>query len=192
VNSDIIENNNYVQEKLTLEMPTNTEPYILESNIFDFENYFACFLAWLIQICIIFPFIFGDLYFGYNDNTCIDEPTGKLLINLKDYLIVNGWILITLLSLIKINNVLINFNFTNLILMIINKFVNFILSLICIFIIVLNILGTVIFWSKIDTSKCSLNIYTYVYVSLIIKLYLIKIVLVEKIKYYKKIYYRQI
>jgi hypothetical protein len=56
--------------------------------------------AWVITMIIAFPLTFCDLYYGYNDKSCVSEPAGKLAINLKDYLLISGWINVILLTIV--------------------------------------------------------------------------------------------
>jgi len=79
-----------------------------------------------------FHLTFYDLYYAYNDNSCVSEPAGKLAIYLKDYLLIGGWINASILIMLRI-----------------------IIAIINIFSIILNIFGAFIFWSLMDTSDCN-------------------------------------
>ena len=153
------------------------------------ENCSNCcfkFSVWLLIMIFGFPLPFCDLYYGYIDNTCVSEPVDKLAINLKDYLLVNGWILMSLLGLISIliffmdintfnNKTTNNGYFTGIIV-----FSGIISVLIGIFLTIWNIIGAIIFWNLMDTTNCSNGIYNYVFTSLIIKLVCCVIALLQR------------
>jgi len=126
------------------------------------NNY--CNKITLILFLTIFtlPIPFFDLYYGYNDNTCVNEKAGKLSINLKDYLLVYGWVEICFIGIIIFNLFLNNLNCF--------KYFNCLTNLIEIFIMIWNIIGSIIFWSLIDNNKCSKTVYNYVFITLILKL----------------------
>jgi len=128
------------------------------------------FTVWFIIMIFTFPIMFCDLYYGYTDNTCVNEPAGKLLINLKDYLVVSGWVMMSFLSGISIGLAFIDFDSFNENMVYCGFFGTIIMGFIGIFLLIWNIIGAVIFWSLMDTSECSKNIYNYVFASLIIKL----------------------
>ena len=67
-------------------------------------------LIWLLIMIIGFPLPFCDLYYGYTDDTCVSEPAGRLVINLKDYLLVYGWIVMSFLGLLSITLCFIDIN----------------------------------------------------------------------------------
>lgn len=143
---------------------------------------------WFLIMIIGFPISFCDLYFAYRDDTCVSEPAGKLAINLKDYLLVYGWtfmciigVLTIWLCFIDINSFSSNTN--NDIYFICTKtfFKNF-FDLTNLFLAIFNTFGAIIFWGLMDTSECSNSIYNYVFVSLIIKIVLIVVSVLEKNK----------
>jgi hypothetical protein len=109
-----------------------------------------------------------DLYYAYNDSTCVTNSAKPLNINLKDYLIVSGYILlgeiITLIYLCwtTIYNDVERSNCTTIIAIILIYFC-------AVFSLVWNIIGGVIFWSYMDNTTCSSNVFNYVFTSLIIK-----------------------
>lgn len=132
---------------------------------------------WLLVMIIGFPIPFCDLYYGYTDDTCVLESAGKLAINLKDYLLVYGWIVMSMIGLLSV--VLCFFDINSFGSKKSNSdgcyvcgvsFLTIINSLVNIFLTIWNIFGAVIFWSLMDTSECSNSIYNYVFASLIIKL----------------------
>ncbi len=134
---------------------------------------------WFFIMIFTFPMMFCDLYFGYKDDTCVNEPVGKLLINLKDYLIISGWIMMSFLSIITIGLLLIDLDSFSKrgggggggeTMVCCGILSSVLIVLGCIFLLVWNIFGAIIFWSDMDTSGCSKNIYNYVFASLVIKI----------------------
>lgn len=128
------------------------------------------FIICLVIIVVGFPITICDLYYAYNDNSCVNEPADKLSINLFDYLAVCGWTtfcsltLSIILIILKKKNQMIEHSLIELI---INEII---LKLVKIFLIIWNIFGAVIFWGLIKNSNCSNDVYNYVFVTLIIKL----------------------
>lgn len=135
------------------------------------SNFCIKFGIWLFIIILSLPIPFFDLYYGYNDNTCVNESSGKLLINLKDYLIVYGWVGISVLGCITFYLYSIDIYSNNNNDSPCKKFGYTIFSFILnSFILIWNIFGSIIFWSLMDTDNCSKQVYNYVFTSLIIKL----------------------
>lgn len=130
----------------------------------------------LLKICgsivifiIMVPIIVADLYFGFTDNSCINEEPKNLAISMKLYLLVSGFTgLGAMVSLIfgicsiskDEEKTFINLCCTTIILWVIG-----------VFHVIWNILGAIVFWGTIyDKSDCTKNVSTYIFVSLIIKL----------------------
>lgn len=156
---------------------TTTKYSTMESSCSCCTNYCLKSAIWLLIMIISFPLPFCDLYYGYTDDTCVSEPAGKLAINLKDYLLVYGWIIMSILGLLSIALCFIEFNSSssrtstsNGCFVFSRTFLTIISALTNIFLIIWNIFGAVIFWSLMDTSECSNSIYNYVFASLIIKI----------------------
>lgn len=146
----------------------------MESSTNDSKIFF-CVKISVLFIIIIFalPLAICDLYFAYNDSTCVNEPAGRLAINLHDYLLVYGWLSICLIIIIMLfviffvdlrqeNNQSLCFICGGGIIMIVTTTTR-------IFALIWNIFGAIIFWGLMDTSNCSNTIYNYVFASLIIK-----------------------
>lgn len=156
---------------------TTTKYSTMESSCSCCTNYCLKSAIWLLIMIISFPLPFCDLYYGYTDDTCVSEPAGKLAINLKDYLLVYGWIIMSILGLLSIALCFIEFNSSssrtstsNGCFVFSRTFLTIISALTNIFLTIWNIFGAVIFWSLMDTSECSNSIYNYVFASLIIKI----------------------
>ena len=114
------------------------------------------------MICFVLPFVIVDLYFAYNDKSCVNLYPNKLKISLSIYLQVNSYMMImfmiiqTLVIFKKINI----YKYNEIIQTI------FIL-LIFVFRIVIcgwNIIGALIFWGYVaEKGDCSVIIYNYLF-----------------------------
>ena len=124
----------------------------------------------LIILIIMTPIIFCDLYFGFTDLSCSREQPDELAITVKLYLIVSGFVGLSVMTAIFIGIACFDFdeNYAN------DLFIMSCCSCgaICLelFNLVWNILGAVVFWEYIyGNGNCNKNFSTYVFVSLIIK-----------------------
>jgi hypothetical protein len=121
-----------------------------------------------LVIITMAPIIVCDIYFGFNDNSCVNEMPNGFNITMKAYLLVSGFAGVAcLLAIIYTiwsrsnddNNIITSFYL---------KTIGIIIGL---FQLMWNILGAVTFWKTIyKGGNCDLMISTYIYVSLIIKL----------------------
>lgn len=139
-------------------------------------NFCLKFFIWSLIMFFIFPITFCDLYYAYNDSTCVNEPAGRLEINLYNYLMVNGWISICFIIILTIMIIFYNPNTTNdqsFFTLCGGGIITILSTLLSIFGLIWNIFGAIIFWGLMDTSKCSDSIYNYVFASLIIKFVII-------------------
>jgi hypothetical protein len=137
----------------------------------------------IILIVVISPFIVADLYFGFTDNSCINEHLEKFEISMKIYLLTSGFvgILTMLFSLREICRV--SKNDTNNTILYCEKCILYILG---IFHFVWNIIGEIVFWGKIfieDT--CDKHVSNYLCMSLIIKL-IYSLIIFNSINFQKK------
>lgn len=124
--------------------------------------------VWKLKLCMcltvtfmILPMAFCDLYFGYNDISCVSNSVRNIGVNLHQYLIVSGWMSIGIILVFMIGIVMLEPLTTSIV-----CFIGFLISL---FSFCWNIIGGVIFWSYMDNSTCSQNVFNYVFASLIIK-----------------------
>ena len=124
----------------------------------------------LLCIIILAPIIICDLYYGYNDNSCVQKYPENLNINMKMYLLLSGYteigILITCVTSVCFvsSKSIDNMNIYVLLPTVIIIFI-------CLFSIIWNIIGAVIFWGNIyNNGNCDKNVSTYLFVTLIIKL----------------------
>jgi hypothetical protein len=124
----------------------------------------------IIIIIIGFPIIFCDLYYAYNDNSCVKDYPNTLNINMKTYLLVNGYYSIATIICIILWISCISFeNIDKKVYLI--QLPSMIEMFVILFITIWNIIGAVIFWGKLyKEEKCDKNVSTYLFISLIIKL----------------------
>ena len=127
-------------------------------------------LLTIIIVMICSPIIICDLYFGLNDNSCVEEYPPSLSINLKTYMIVSALVGISALTLLITSSCFLSSEnsdaYNSCILAIISLF-----SLIfSVFHLIWNILGGVVFWSfAYKNNLCDKNVSTYLFISLIMK-----------------------
>ena len=137
-----------------------------------FKTFIAQFVGILFVSLFVSPFVICDLVFGYKDDSCVNiYPENMNFMNMKIYLLVSGYLAIGLLSCIIINlYFVVNDNISENIVLV--AFLSIILYISQVFFIIWNILGAVIFWSTLNKHNyCSKSINTYLFVSLIIKLF---------------------
>jgi hypothetical protein len=147
----------------------NTDDINIKFNILQYIKT----VIFIIIFMLIMPFIVGDLYYAYTDNSCVNLEIKNFDITLKNYLEVDGIfcaIGLFIALFIAFNN---NNN---------NNLLNIIIKTATLFGIAWTIVGAIIFWKLIDNSKCNNGIYTYVFIQLIIKFmfYFLRIVFDSK------------
>ena len=167
-----------MSDTINLKEENIEEENIEEESINGYNNHilFGCCCLCIPMIILIFSIPSLDLYYGFNDSSCVVNDTGKFIINLKEYLLVSGFIVIIYLILLTLFIIyassssyfrLGNIEAWNEILKII--ILNHIINA---FLLIWNILGGVLFWNIIDTNNCSENIYNYIFVTLILKFFI--------------------
>ena len=131
------------------------------------------FIAILFVAIVISPFIICDLLFGYTDDSCVDiYPQNLNFINMKIYLLVSGYYVIGLLSIIAINWYFISDSNEGVKIVLVSG-LSIISHISKVFLILWNIIGAIIFWGTLNKRNyCSKSTNTYLFVSLIIKLLL--------------------
>jgi hypothetical protein len=136
------------------------------------KNLILKFIGILCVALLVSPFIICDLVFGYKDDSCVDiYPENMNFMNMKIYLLVSGYLAIGILSCIIINLYFAADNniSENIILF---SFLSIVIHISQVFFIIWNILGAVIFWGTLNKhNNCSKSINTYLFVSLIMKLF---------------------
>lgn len=146
---------------------TNTNAIAINLTFNNDDNLGSyCFKSIIIFIILVFglPLTICDLYYAFNDNTCVSSHVDMINVNLKQYLQVSGllmgcFIFIIILGVLFLEN-------SNGILLFLGTILFIFVS---IFNTAWNIIGGVIFWKYMDNSLCSNNVFNYVFASLIIK-----------------------
>ena len=125
-----------------------------------------------IVLCAL-PIIVCDLYYAYNDTSCVNDYANKIIINLKTYLILSSFNTILAIILIIFGMCMTSYKYSNFINTSIIIIPLIIIVICALFNIVWNIIGSIIFWGGIyKTNNCDNYITTYMFVSLIIKLFM--------------------
>jgi hypothetical protein len=119
----------------------------------------------ILAVLLHTPIIIGDLYFGFADTSCVHECADGFELSMKTYLIVSAFVAFSttlcIISLTFVKNI-------NLLTVWYIKIVGIIHLLFCF---TWNVLGGIIFWGTIlPNGKCSRNVSTYIYVTLVIKI----------------------
>jgi hypothetical protein len=123
-------------------------------------------LCAIVLIIILFvPIICCDIYFGFTDNSCINEIATGLNFTMKIYLLVSGFIGLASVIFTICLICLISDNETKL------PYAKIFGLISLLFQIIWNLLGSATFWGTLyKEGNCDLTTSTYIYVSLIIKL----------------------
>jgi hypothetical protein len=133
--------------------------------------YMCCIKSTIILLIslLCLPFGITSVYYAFTDTSCVNQQAGNLYVNLKDFLAVDG-ILVLIYNLFTC--LLISFsknpfdkvdNITNNIIYKVSLFIGNMFSLSW------TIVGAVIFWSLIDNKQCNKPIYNYTFALLVIK-----------------------
>ncbi len=139
------------------------------SGIFDsLDKTDICVRTIVIIILALFTLPFGitSVYYAFTDNSCVNLPAGKLYVNLKDYLAVNGCIYLLVFCVNATTVGIAENRASDVYQTILYKTLKYLCAL---FTLSWNIVGGIIFWSLIDNDKCDGPIYNYVYALMIIQ-----------------------
>jgi len=142
--------------------PSSEENRMLEKQI-------TVYCLWIVSFIIYLPIIVYDLYFAYNDHTCVNKYPPDINVNLKQYLVVSAittFIIINSHMLLMIYFIKIKFKLTICFILLSYIFI----CLLGTFGTAWNMLGAFIFWGSIyHEGHCSKVVSTYIFVSLIVK-----------------------
>ena len=167
--SDIEQCNKTLSEVKSILKPIKTQQDIVNDT--NFRINIIKIIAIIFVAVIISPFVICDLLFGYTDDSCVNiYPENLIFVNMKTYLLVSGYYIIGLISIILINLYFSSNEYggLNIMLMSILTIVTHISK---VFLIIWNIIGAVIFWGTLyKFNNCSKSINTYLFISLIVKL----------------------
>lgn len=155
------------QNKTQIKSILKMQPSVEENRVIEKKIIVCC--IWMITLLLCLPIIICDVYFAYNDNTCVNEYPADIDINLKQYLIISALTTFIMInSYMLITNYSINDEYTQSVCFLFSTCV--FMSLLGLFVLVWNILGAFIFWGSIyGKGYCSKHLTTYLFVSLIIK-----------------------
>ena len=120
-------------------------------------------IASIIFIFIIsIPFIICDLYFAYNDDSCVEVyPKYIIFMNMKAYLLVSGYYTIGLMCALICNLQFLSIENknSNVICM---SILSVIINVSKVFLIIWNTIGAFIFWGTLyNVEKCKTIVYIY-------------------------------
>lgn len=164
----LVNNNITVPEVKSILKKTNRE---IESDN-KIRRLITQFISIIFVALLISPFIICDLIFGYKDDSCVDiYPENMSFMNMKIYLLVSGYLAIGIICCIVTNLYLIsNDDVAENIITV--AFLSIILYVSQVFFVIWNVLGSIIFWGTLNKHNyCSKSINTYLFVSLIMKLF---------------------
>jgi hypothetical protein len=136
------------------------------------KTFILQFISILCVALLVSPFIICDLVFGYNDDSCVNiYPENMNFMNMKIYLLISGYLAIGVLSAIIINlYFVVSGNAGDNIVLV--SFLSILLYISQLFFVIWNILGAAVFWGTLNKHNyCSKSINTYLFVSLIMKLF---------------------
>lgn len=119
----------------------------------------------LIVMIFSIPIVLSDLYFAFADSPCINDTPRGLYLSLKNYLTVSGimglWTMACIVALSFVKEMT-RFTIWGI------RLVGLVNVLFCF---IWNILGGIVFWGTVyPQGNCDLNLSTYMYISLIIKI----------------------
>jgi len=117
-----------------------------------------------ILVCT-FPIAFCDIYFALYDHTCIDQSISRMSVNMKTFLLVSGIYTYTLVGIVCGAICTTTIESTD---CTCTTTLVYILSQL--FITAWTVVGAILFWSLMDTSTCSSQVYIYLFTTLVIKI----------------------
>ena len=139
-------------------------------------------------IIIALPFITCDIHYAYNDNSCVKEYPNKININLKMYLLLSGYMLLSKIIIVIFGMFSVSQRYSNFINVIVIVLLGLLMVAYELFNVIWNIIGAIIFWGNIyKNNNCDDDVSTYIFVSLIIKLIINFIFIINLKKNNKKI-----
>jgi hypothetical protein len=161
-----------IEKKSTIDIPL--KGILKRPELIDYNNDAASIMATKIcfSACIMIimcPIIVTDLYFGFTDNSCVNDEPKNLALSMKLYLIVSGFVGIGTMFGFITNICCLSADKDKIVINICCLY--FIAVIAAVFHLIWNIIGAIVFWSTIyKEENCDKNVSTYIFVSLIIKL----------------------
>jgi len=132
------------------------------------QNIMLCVktVMFTILLALTMPFIVCNLYYAYNDESCVTINPDNFGVNLQTYLAVDGIILAVAVFVIMFSAFCFIKEQPNEDNCCLNTFG----KLATAFGVAWMIIGAVIFWNLIDNKKCDKPVYNYVFAQLVIKI----------------------
>lgn len=176
---DIENNDNDPDEPINKNESLLISPKSILYNVKDDDNITLVIIktiVMLFMICFVLPFIIIDLYFAYNDKSCVNLYPNKLKISLSIYLQVNSYMMIMFMLIQTL------FIFKKIKIYKYNEIIQTIfILLIFVFRILIygwNIIGAFIFWGYVaEKGDCSVIIYNYLFASFVIRILVIALLI---------------
>lgn len=142
--------------------------YIYNENEVNIQIMLIKLASFIIIFVFMVPIIISDLYFGFNNNSCVNEKFNGVIFTMKTYLLVSGFlevlILLVIICIISLINKDIDINEKKIL------FMKCFRLFITISHFVWNILGGIVFWGTINIENiCNTSISNYITISLILK-----------------------
>jgi hypothetical protein len=154
-------------QKLTSQIET-TEREMEENYYFEFCGKLLILLLFII---IVFPIIICDMYYAYNDDSCVNEYPKNLNMNMKQYLLGCAYSSIIIMVMICIILCIASKENIDIIHTCIFENCGCLSYIMKMFTIIWHILGAIIFWGTLyPENLCNKSASTYFFISLIIKL----------------------
>jgi len=128
-------------------------------------------LILLLFIILVFPIIICDMYYAYNDDSCVNEYPKNLNMNMKQYLLGCAYSSIIIMVMICIILCIASKENIDIIDTCIFENCGCLSYIMKMFTIIWHILGAIIFWGTLyPENLCNKSASTYFFISLIIKL----------------------
>lgn len=128
-------------------------------------------LITILTVLLCSPIIICDIYFGLNDNSCVEETLPSLSISLQTYMLTSAFVGLSALTIVIISTCIISSNNSDKKNNCIVTISTIISTLFSVFHLIWNILGAIVFWSfAYKNNLCDKNVSTYLFITLIIKL----------------------
>lgn len=166
------------ENEYELEAAINTQkqPLNKKKKNDNLDSIVKMFILYVLSI----PIAFADISFANSDTQCVKQDIAHSFINMYDYLLISG--LYTFIMIIILVGIIVSVDYEKItkdkfIELLINYYNRFNL----LFLLFINIVASVMFWSFMDKNICNKPTYNYLFTSLIIKLvsnfiYFVKII----------------
>ena len=122
----------------------------------------------MVIVFITFPIAFCDIYFAVHDDTCVKQEVGRMVINMKTFLLVSGIYTFSLVGVMCAAICTATVDSSDCTCKIILFYI--VGKLNQMFITAWTVVGAILFWSLMNTADCSKQVYNYLFATLIIKI----------------------